>query len=395
MMKIPGAPSVSPLWSLARFKGSNSGTTVQKSEPWEGQKPYLTGLYELGQSAYDQTPKEAFQGPTLAGPTNAQTAALRMAQQQALTAHPGNASQAASAQLLKQGQTGTGQKLGQQGNYQPIQMGQMQQYAPQQMDLEGVQAMSPTTQAAIQASLDPVQERLQEQILPQLKNQSISAGAYGGQREGVVQNQALRDFSREAGNIGAQLGYQDLARRQGIHAQDVGQQRELGLQDVGQQRELGFQDVGQQRELAMADLMSKRENALRGYTLDQAAMQTAGGLAGQGYQQSLMPSQTMQNVGDQQQAWQQARMDDSFNRYVREQQAPWIGIPELQSIVGMGSGFGTSTTQQPTMSRFGTAVSGGLGGAATGAALGSAVPGLGTALGAGLGGAVGLLGGLF
>ncbi len=47
--------------------GSSGQTTTQKSEPWEGQKPYIQEGYKEAQDLYNKGPAQYFQGSTVAG----------------------------------------------------------------------------------------------------------------------------------------------------------------------------------------------------------------------------------------------------------------------------------------------------------------------------------------
>lgn len=51
-------------------------TTVQKSDPWSGQQPYLTTGFQKAQDLLNQGGPQYFSGQTYAGPTDAQNAAI-------------------------------------------------------------------------------------------------------------------------------------------------------------------------------------------------------------------------------------------------------------------------------------------------------------------------------
>lgn len=108
--------------------------------------------------------------------------------------------------------------------------------------------------------------------------------------------------------------------------------------------------------------------------------------------QQLMGSTIAGAVGTQNQQQQQLELNDAYNRWMIDQQMPFIRAQDLMGMInGMPGATGTSTvTGQPGGAN---PWMGGLGGAASGAAMGSAImPGIGTAIGAGLGGLAGFFG---
>jgi hypothetical protein len=70
---------------MAGGGGQSSGTTttVQKSDPWEGQQPYLLDIFSEAQKQYRSGGPQYFQGSTLAAPNAQQTQAQGMATQAA------------------------------------------------------------------------------------------------------------------------------------------------------------------------------------------------------------------------------------------------------------------------------------------------------------------------
>lgn len=108
--------------------------------------------------------------------------------------------------------------------------------------------------------------------------------------------------------------------------------------------------------------------------------------------QQLMGATVQGAVGAQQQQQQQAELTDAYNRWMVDQQLPFVRAQDIMGMInGMPGASGTSTvTGQPGGAN---PFMGGLGGAASGAAMGSAImPGIGTAIGAGLGGLAGFFG---
>jgi hypothetical protein len=91
---------------------------------------------------------------------------------------------------------------------------------------------------AIAAAIDPVKRQLMEQILPGMTSSALDAGAYSGDRAmKVLPGQALQQFGDTAGNIAAQLGYEDYQnyenrRLAAYQAQTAAAQQNYGLEDA-------------------------------------------------------------------------------------------------------------------------------------------------------------------
>lgn len=101
--------------------------------------------------------------------------------------------------------------------------------------------------------------------------------------------------------------------------------------------------------------------------------------------QQLVGATTASGVGAEQQAAEQAQITDAYQRWMIQQQLPFMKASDLFGLIsGMPGATGTSTvTGAPGGSN---PLMGGLGGAAMGAQIGSAfMPGVGTGIGAGLG----------
>lgn len=150
-------------------------------------------------------------------------------------------------------------------------------------------------QDAIDTAVGQARESVTEEVLPQAQSQAIQQGAYGGDRAQLTERQILEDFSQEAQDTASRIAYQN------------------------------YQD-------------------------ERARQQRAPQLIQQGAQLELLGPQLAQQVGAQQRADEQARLDERFRRFQMEQQAPWIGLPQYSSIVA-GSPTSTSETVQRTPSQ--------------------------------------------
>lgn len=150
-------------------------------------------------------------------------------------------------------------------------------------------ATNPFLQTNVNAAIGDVNRNYTQQILPGLGDAAIRSGAYGGSRQGMMEGLAAGEYTREAGDIAQQM-----------YGANYNAERD---------RQLG------------AGSLYNQANALQ--------LQQLEGLAG---------------AGSQQQQWEQAALDEEYQKYQLEQQAPWIGIPELLSVLTGGSFQTTAST---------------------------------------------------
>lgn len=158
---------------------------------------------------------------------------------------------------------------------------------------------NPGLPMAIAAALDPVQRQLTQVALPAVRSAAISQGAYGGARQDLQENQALNDWTREAGNISATMSYKDmaddLARRYGLYS-------------------------------------SERTLQQNAPTLFQAASAL-----------EKAPAMTMLEAGGLQRSMDQIPIENALARFREGQTAPWYGLGEMAQILQAG-GFGTTNS---------------------------------------------------
>jgi len=171
--------------------------------------------------------------------------------------------------------------------------GQAQQTAAGMVGPQAYQAyMSPYQQDVIDTSLREYDIQAQKG-LPQLAAQAISAGAFGGGREGVqrAEYQAASDRNRAA--LQAQLLQQGYGQAQQAAAQAFGQQQQLAAGQLG----LGQAQTGL-AQLAPS-LVGQQIGALSALGTQQQAQEQARLQAQQqlAYQQAYQPLQTAQQYG--------------------------------------------------------------------------------------------------
>lgn len=317
--------------------GGGNQTTVQKSEPPAYLKPFLKDIANKAQDAFEEVPQGGFSGDLTADPTGDQLTAIQRQKDVANTL--GN----------------FGDSTGQLAQRQADMVLNDEFRAPLNNDFN---PQSAETAGVIDASIDPIQQRLTEQIIPQIQSQAIQDGAFGGRRQDVATDSALQDFSREATNTAARINFEDFSRTE---------------------------------EQRFGDHLAQMQLTPELLKLEQAAALTAPELQNLGVQQQLLPSQILGSAGQRERLFAQDSIDEAYQRYLLSTQTPFAGLDQYASIVAGTPSGQTSTLTGPRSGGGGGSgvLSGALGGA--GLAYGAGSAGL---LGAGaLAGPPGIIGG--
>ena len=210
---------------------------------------------------------------------------------------------------------------------------------------------NPYQQAMMEAATRPLTQQFSQAVLPGISSLYSRSGRLGSGAMERALGTATEAYGRSLGDITANIAGSQY-------------QQERGLQ--------------QQAQLAQAQLA---------------------GAAPSFYGQQFLPSQTLAQVGAQQEAIAAQPLQEQLARYQFGQQLPYQQLQGyLSSVYGTPLGqYGTSTTNAPTYQNRGAGIlGGGIAGGLGGYALGQAFPQIGGTYGA-LGGAAlgGLLGGYF
>ena len=211
---------------------------------------------------------------------------------------------------------------------------------------------NPYQQAMMEAATRPLTQQFSQAVLPGISSLYSRSGRLGSGSMERALGTATEAYGRSLGDITANIAGTQY-------------QQERGLQ--------------QQAQLQQAQLAS---------------------LAPQFYSQQFLPSQTLAQVGAQQEAISAQPLQEQLARYQFGQQLPYQQLQGyLSSVYGTPLGqYGTQTTNAPTYQNRGAGVLGGaLAGGLGGYALGQAFPNQIGGLYGGVGGAAlgGLLGGGF
>jgi hypothetical protein len=278
----------------------------------------------------------------------------------------------------------------------------------QQAGQTGAAALS-GDQSAISKLMNPYQQNVVDAVKGQydkLRNQSVmdvndiatKGGAFGGDRQALLQGARLGELDQGQASTIADLlhgGYND-AMGQANSAANLGLgggQLNLGQGQLGANYALGAgdqrlrgQQAGADWDMGVGNQMLQGQGLASQYNLGRSGQQLdAYGGMNQAAQGGLGAAGDLFNAGDYLRNVQQQGYDDAQTRF--NNQRDW-GLRGLGAMTGAMGGMPYGQTQSTPLTR--NAGAGILGGAATGAEIGSAIPGFGTALGAGLGGILGL-----
>ena len=149
------------------------GTTIQKADPYEGQRPFLVDTYQQAQNLFNQGPMQFFPDTTFAAPTEQQLTAEQMATQTAL---------GPQTQLA--------------GNIQAAQNYSLM--SPQNI------ASNPFLADATTAALRPLLSQT-EGLLQQARRDATGAGQLGSDRQAILESNVIGNFLQQAGDVTARI----------------------------------------------------------------------------------------------------------------------------------------------------------------------------------------------
>lgn len=197
--------------------GSSSGTTTTRTEPWEGLIPYL-----LGQPAQEATPDREVRIPGSGGDAHDSQNVLGPAGQgrPGTITVPGTPAQEAipgllpeAARLYEQGLSIPGfnanQLAGQQsaleaagtvGGLIPT----INQSLTRNLNATDIEN-NPALNRYLDAAINPLIDRFNEDVIPRLATSSVNAGQFGGTRQGVGEGIYTGRLFRQTGDIRADI----------------------------------------------------------------------------------------------------------------------------------------------------------------------------------------------
>jgi hypothetical protein len=170
-------------------KGSGSQTQTTKSEPWEGQAPYLRDIFS---QAKNLTPQQFYPGQTYANPDDILLRAEQIGEQQAL------GGQTDIANALVPGFTSL-------------------------MADPSTRFADPMFQEALRAGTRPMEESA-SRLLQQARRNATGAGQLGGSRQGILESEVIKDLLTKQSDVASRLYgdvYGDALKSQAVAMQNI------------------------------------------------------------------------------------------------------------------------------------------------------------------------------
>ena len=170
-------------------KGSGSQTQTTKSEPWEGQAPYLRDIFSQAQNL---TPQQFYPDQTYANPDDILLRAEQIGEQQAL------GGQTDIANALVPGFTSL-------------------------MADPSTRFADPMFQEALRAGTRPMEESA-SRLLQQARRGATQAGQLGGSRQGILESEVIKDLLTKQSDVASKLYgdvYGDALKSQAVAMQNI------------------------------------------------------------------------------------------------------------------------------------------------------------------------------
>lgn len=178
---VPAALSVAGSLLGDDEKSASGGTTSGSREPWRKQQPYLEELFKDSQTAYKANELSPFVG---FDPLQTEAQNMQLAYARGMLPSTLGSLQSSWMSMLNPNTT-----------------------------------TNPYLSSLIYNATRPLEQRLTEGVLPAIRTGAVTAGQYGGSRQGIAEGIATRGFTDASADIAAKLG---------ANAWDTSQKLQLG-----------------------------------------------------------------------------------------------------------------------------------------------------------------------
>lgn len=193
--------------------------------------------------------------------------------------------------------------------------------------------INPYFAGARQNILDPIFEKYNTQIVPNIRDRFITAGGEGGSREVLSEEQALREFGR--GSTGALAGWEAAIYENERRLQQEAALFESGLSEAELARATGA--FGQERGLREVEL----SRAGQVYNLERQLQEEASKRGGMGTLLDIMRANTLIGAGTQERGFEQERLaaeQTLFEEPIYRQSAAAQSLMQAPTSAGYPSG---------------------------------------------------------
>lgn len=344
---------------------TGGGTTNQSVEPWGEQKDRLKYAMEEATKLYrDKPPPQQYSGDWTANFTPYEIQAQNKAIQAANQAQY-DASQTLP-QLDKLYMQGNGPQL-YSGDWSADQTGlekaggaDLVDYATGQgqriardagrsLDF-GLNAMdsrnNPYLRDYIRAATRPIYEDLDRRLIPQTREQAQVGGAYGGTRQGIAEGLAIQGAQQRAADVGATLAEQ--AYQKGLDTYSNTLAQAPSIYNLGLQPGQTLQTVGaQRRAFEQADIDQKRATYEYNQRLPYEMYQQYLSSAPAAFETAMRPAETYAAIGSANREQVQQDIDQEKAMYNYQQQLPYLQLQQYLSFIQGNYGSQGSTSFNP------------------------------------------------
>ncbi len=333
--------------------GGGGGTTTTK--PWKEAQPYILQGYQQAQNLYNQGGPQFFPGQTYISPSEATTNALNMAEQRAMAGSP----------LLREAQGSVSNlmnftnpyaartaELGATANdpsadfYRQLMEGQIGKDS-ESLDMLRRTASgeylngNPYLEGALSRANRLATESYQEGLRG-LQSQASASGRYGSGAMGQQVSKGQDVFARALTEQNQQAYAQNYANERA--AQEAAIARMMGFEQQGiQNRMAGATALTSGQQRALETQLSALVNAGQMTQADANRQLQAAQLAPTLAEQDYADMQKLLMVGQAQEGYDQAALQDAMARWNYEQNLPYQELQRYMATIS-GSPMGTITS---------------------------------------------------
>lgn len=207
---------------------------------------------------------------------------------------------------------------------------------------------NPYLQSYMDAAIRPLSEQHANVVMPGIAGSAISAGGYGGSRQGIAEGLAAQGLSRSTGDVTAKIGSEGYG--QGLQAMLGGLGAANTQQGQNLQAQLGSNQLAQSMfGTGIQGLLGGQQNQLAASGQQQsglAAMMQGLGMSPDIIASMSKPAEMVSAVGAQQRQEEQAKLTEMVNKFMAEQTIPFTAAQEVAAMAfGMPGGSTTSKGQ--------------------------------------------------
>lgn len=199
---------------------------------------------------------------------------------------------------------------------------------------------NPHLQSYMDAAVRPLNQQFSNVIMPGIAGEAITAGGYGGSRQGISEGLASQGLQQQTGDVTARMASEGYG--QGLNAMLGG----LGQSNAQQGNILS--SLGQMFGTGVTGINANTQNQIgAGQLQGQTLAQMMQGLSASPDILSSMgkPAEMVSAVGAQQRAEEQAMLSEQVQKFINSQMLPFTLAQDVAAMAfGMPGGTTRSTT---------------------------------------------------